>query len=146
MDTRPSQVGLTVSRVLTLLFLFMFIGMYLWGIQLAYDKASDGWARALLFSLIIFGGGFSWDVLKVIATLPDQRMEIFASAMWKTLGWMFLYATAFLLGSMVLGPLAGFATIGVIFYWLVSAFALYKFFVSFDRVVSTVLSNKDDTA
>lgn len=139
----PSTVSLTKGRLLTLLFLFAFLGMYLWGIQLAYDKASNGWTRALLFSLIIFGGGLSWDVLKEIARLPDKRMANFAIAMRQTIVWMFFYALGFVVGILVLGPLAGIATIGVMFYWLFSAWALYKFFVSFDKALSSVFATQD---
>lgn len=141
----PSSVSLTKGRLLTLLFLFAFLGMYLWGIQLAYDKAINGWTKALLFSLIIFGGGLSWDVLKEIARLPDRRMAAFAISMRQTLVWMLVYAAGFVVGVLVLGPWAGIATAGLVFYWLLTAWALYKFFVSFDGAVNSALAKNDAT-
>ena len=138
-DHPESRVSLSVGRALTVLFLFAFLGMYLWGIQLAYDNARLGITRALLFSLIIFGGGLSWDVLKEIARLPDERMKVFAEAMRKTLLWMFIYATCFVIGFKVLGEWAGLQTIGVLVYWLVSAWALYRFFFNFERAANAAL-------
>jgi hypothetical protein len=119
--------------------------MYLWGIQLAYDKATSGWAKALLFSLIIFGGGLSWDVLKEIARLPNERMATFAISMRQTLVWLFVYVAGFVVGVLVLGPWAGIATAGLVFYWLLTAWALFKFFVSFDRAVNSALAKNDAT-
>lgn len=140
-----SSVSLTKGRLVTLLFLFAFLGMYLWGIQLAYDKATKGWTKALLFSLIIFGGGLSWDVLKEIARLPDERMAAFSTSMLRTLVWMFLYAAAFVVSFLVIGPWAGIATAGLVFYWLVSAWALFRFFVNFEKAVNSVLAKHDVT-
>jgi len=141
-----SKITLSLTRILLLLFLFAFLGMYLWGVQLAYDKASQGWAKALLFSLVIFGGGLSWDILKEIARLPDLRMDSFAKAMWLALFWMLLYATFFVIGFNVLGEWAGVATIGVLLYWLITAYALIRFFTTFEQAIKIVLPENVDGA
>ena len=136
---------MTSGRLLTLLFLFACLGIYLWGIQLAYEKATYGWIKALLFSLIIFGGGLSWDVLKEIARLPDERMAVFATSMRHSLLWMIVYIVGFGLGVLVLGPWSGIATAGLVFYWIFAAWALYRFFVNFDRAINSAVGTNSTT-
>jgi hypothetical protein len=141
-----TQITLSLTRALSLFFLFIFLGLYLWAVQLAYDRATYGLVKALLFSLIVFGGGLSWDVLKEIARLPDHRMNFFARSMRNALIWMLLYIAFFIIGFQVLGAWAGIATIGVLFYWLFSAWALYKCFVDFERAMKSALPENSERA
>lgn len=142
MDKGVSQRRtLSFKRILSVAALFCFLGFYLWGFQIAYDNTKYGWMRALLFSLIIFGGGMSWDFLKEIARLPDQRLNKFVSSANKGVGTMILYFLLFTIGYLVLKEWAGIATIGVGFYFIGSLVSLYFCFIYFEEAVNAVMDD-----
>jgi hypothetical protein len=58
------------------LVLFIF-SLYVWLLQLNYDKSITGYKKALFFSLIIFGAGFSYDCAKRILFLKQEIFRKF---------------------------------------------------------------------
>ncbi len=83
----------------------------------------------------------SWDFLKEIARLPDQRLNKFVSSANKGVGTMILYFLLFTIGYLVLKEWAGIATIGVGFYFIGSLVSLYFCFIYFEEAVNAVMDD-----
>lgn len=74
-------IQLPIASVTLLLF-----SAYVWFVQSKYDASHTGYERAFLFSLIVFGAGFSYDCAKRIAFLKHEAFSQFLGHLMKSLG------------------------------------------------------------
>ncbi|KAF1067571.1 MAG: hypothetical protein GAK45_01625 [Pseudomonas citronellolis] len=69
--------------------LFLLFSAYVWLVQLNLEQldnsGASGYWKALLFALVIFGGGFAYDCAKAIALLPRPAFERFIEALFESL-------------------------------------------------------------
>lgn len=63
----------SLRQTFAALLIFFVFTLYVWLIQVKYESAKIGYDRAFLFSLGVFGAGFSYDCgKKILFLLPDQ--------------------------------------------------------------------------
>lgn len=72
-----SLLVLCAQIVIASLILLLF-STYLWGVQLKYDSSIVGYERALFYTLLVFGAGFSYDSAKKILFLDQFTFILFA--------------------------------------------------------------------
>lgn len=75
-----------MQLIVAILILLIF-SAYVWLVQIKYDETEVGYKRALFYSLLIFGAGFSYDCAKRIIFLPQSQFISFI----KHLGEAFLH-------------------------------------------------------
>lgn len=57
--------------------IFFIFALYVWQVQLAYDSSIQGFQKATFFAVVIFAGGFSYDISKHLALLASDHFWSF---------------------------------------------------------------------
>lgn len=77
-STKNKEVPLfSFRQAFAALFIFVLFSLYVWAVQVKYEASTVGYERALLFSLGVFGAGFSYDCAKKICFLLPSQFKVF---------------------------------------------------------------------
>jgi len=73
------KISFTVfaAQLIVAIAILLFFSAYVWLVQIKYDGAKVGYERALFYSFLIFGAGFSYDCAKRILFLPQPQFLSF---------------------------------------------------------------------
>ena len=138
-----------LGRTASLFGLYLFFGTYIFGVQVMYDQVTKsaelahtfrlGVLRIFLFTLVVFGAGLAWDVMKHMAYLSYPKLKVFNVGMSECLAYLAGYIALGSCAWLVMGPLAGPLTIGVLIYAGSSIYFLYTAITVFDDAVKSTL-------
>ncbi|MFI8737244.1 hypothetical protein ACIGKM_15145 [Ectopseudomonas toyotomiensis] len=95
------------------LILFIF-SLYVWLLQINYDKSIAGYKKALFFSLIIFGAGFSYDYAKKILFLKQETFRKFGKNLFESA--IQIIAICLLAAASITFTSMSFVILGQVFY------------------------------
>lgn len=63
-------------RIVFALLTFLYLSMYVWAAQKAYDSMDNGFLKLVLYSLIILGAGMTYDCGKILLLMPVARFNV----------------------------------------------------------------------
>ena len=128
MNLEPTvTAGSLLSRLAIVLLVSALLGVLLYGLQLTIEGLTGSSVKK--FSLVVFfvfAGGFAWDTVKHVATLPEGQYLTFRARVGKSLGWFVVYVAAGVLVQLLLGAWAGPWTITIVAWALLALFAGYR--------------------
>ena len=129
---------LTLRKVFVGTLVCTVLGVYVFGVQLAYESPTNGhFTKALLFMVLILRSGLSWDILKFVLEQSDASLKAFFWAFLPTLAHMFWYSGLLAAGYLLLGKHAGELSTVTIVYAAVSLPKLYDELISFSNAATT---------
>jgi len=113
-------------RAAALVSVFLLLALYLYLIQISYEKSLErSFSRALYFAATIFGAGLIWDVSKHIAQLPIGNLVAFLKNVICSIFFMFSHYVYMGITYLLTSTWAGIPTVvtpitailGVAFYF-----------------------------
>lgn len=124
--TKPTWLSIA-SRFAIAAFVSALLGLLLYGLQLTIEELKGSSLRKFgLVLLLIYGGGFAWDTVKHITTLPEDHYLRFRARTGWGLLWFTGYTLAGTLFQLLLGPWAGPWTTTSVVWLLLAALFGYK--------------------
>jgi uncharacterized membrane protein len=72
-------------RIAVSLILFVIAGLYVYGIQLKYDKEKSELTKTITYLFLILGAGLTYDCLKAAIFLEEAKIFSFARSLAKSI-------------------------------------------------------------